>query len=245
MFMMYLDLEELPELFNGLWSWSASRPALAWWRRRDYLGRRGDLAAEVRRTILDAGGRPPEGPIRMLTHLRYFGICFNPVTFYYCFDGAGERVETIVAEITNTPWGHRHQYVLREGSDAESRDVQRYRFAKSFYVSPFMPMDVAYDWAFTPPGERLFVNMNLDRGGQRVFDATLLLHRTEISPAALRSTLVRYPLLSAQVVAAIYRQAFSLWRKKAPAYPYPSEGRGVPAPVRTDSHLTSLPEVSA
>lgn len=244
MFMMYLDLDELPALFKGLWSWSASHPAPAWWRRRDYLGRDGDLAACVRKAVIDSGGRPPEGPIRMLTHLRYFGVCFNPVTFYYCFDRVGERVETIVAEITNTPWGHRHRYVLT-GAQADARDLHRYRFAKTFYVSPFMPMDVGYDWSFTPPGERLFVNMNLERGGKKVFDATLLMHRTEISPASLRRTLVRYPMLSVQLIGAIYREAFALWRKKAPAYPYPAEGRGVLSTDRPDAHPKTLPEVSA
>ena len=83
----------------------------------------------------------PAGPIRLLTHLRYFGYCMNPVSFYYCFDAAGTALETIVAEITNTPWRERHQYVLPV---AERRRALRFEFDKDFHVSPFMPMEMQY-----------------------------------------------------------------------------------------------------
>ena len=95
----------------------------------------------------------------MLTHLRYFGIGFNPVTFYYCFDAADTRVESIVAEITNTPWNERHAYVLTDPMPEAAPRVLRYRFAKEFHVSPFMPMEMDYDWRFGVPGKRLAVNM--------------------------------------------------------------------------------------
>jgi DUF1365 family protein len=238
MFMVYLDLEELPRVMDGMWTWSARRPALAWWRRRDYLGKTGDLAEAVRRTVREAGGGEVRGPIRMLTHLRLFGCCFNPVTFYYCFDRAGERVETIVAEITNTPWKHRHRYVLssRQGA-ADSEAPVRFRFSKSFYVSPFLPMEAGYDWTFTAPGERLFVHMNVDGaggeggsgGGTRLFDATLLLRRTELSRGSMRRMLVKYPMLTARVIWRIYAEAFGLWRRRVGAFAYPSATAGVRA----------------
>jgi DUF1365 family protein len=117
LFMMYVDLAELDEVFRGRWLWSVKRPALAWLRRADYLtDRDGDtrtpLDQAVRNRVQLETGSRPRGPIRMLTHLRYFGVGFNPVTFYYCFDREDTRVETIVAEITNTPWKERHAYVL-------------------------------------------------------------------------------------------------------------------------------------
>ena len=113
-FMTYLDLGELDEVFRGRWLWSTRRPALAWMRRADYLGDPAvPLDEAVRERVARETGERPRGPIRLLTHLRMLGACFNPVSFYYCFDQAGERVETIVAEITNTPWNERHAYVLQ------------------------------------------------------------------------------------------------------------------------------------
>ena len=136
LFLAYLDLAELDTVFRGRWLWSARRFALAWFRRRDHLGSPAmPLDQAVRDLVERHSGRRPQGPIRLLTHLRYFGYCFNPVSFYYCFDAQGEQVETVVAEVNNTPWGERHCYVL----DGEPR--LRYRTSKAMHVSPFMPMD--------------------------------------------------------------------------------------------------------
>ena len=143
----------------------------------------------------------------MLANLRYFGIGFNPVTFYYCFDEADTQVESIVAEITNTPWNERHAYVLTQPM-AEVRDrVLRYRFAKDFHVSPFMPMEMQYDWRFGVPGRALSVNMQNYRDGERVFDATLDLSRREIGAASLARALVDFPCMTATVLGGIYTQA--------------------------------------
>lgn len=217
LFMAYLDLAELDEVFRGRWLWSARRPALAWFKRADYLGDAAlPLDEAVREKVWRETGVRPRGPIRLLTHLRMFGHCFNPVSFYYCFDARGERVETVVAEITNTPWKERHAYVLPvRGGD------MRFRFGKSFHVSPFMPMAQQYDWRFGAPGERLAVHMeNLDERG-KVFDATLVLERREISPAALAGALARHPFLTLQVLGAIHWQALWLWAKRVPVHAHP------------------------
>lgn len=133
LFMAYLDLTELDRVFRGRWFWSTRRPALAWFRRADYLGDPSvPLDQAVRDCVERNTGVRPRGPIRLLTHLRYFGYVFNPVSFYYCFDTADTRVETIVAEITNTPWGERHAYVL----SARGEQPLRFRFGKAFHVSP-------------------------------------------------------------------------------------------------------------
>lgn len=220
LFMMYLDLDELPGLFDRRWLWSVRHPAPARFRRRDHLGDpERDLASEVRRLVGAAVGRAPVGPIRLLTHLRYFGYGFNPVSLYYLFDGADERVEAIVAEVNNTPWGERHCYVL-PGEVSPSR-VGRYRFDKEFHVSPFMPMDLEYDWRVSMPGERLAVHIENRRGEEPLFDATLLLERREIGTASLASCLLRFPFMTARVVSAIHWQAARLWWKKAPFHPHP------------------------
>ena len=219
LFMMYVDLAELDEVFRGRWLWSARRPALAWLRREDYIGNAAwPIDTVVRDRIEQHSGTRPTGPIRMLTHLRYFGIGFNPVTFYYCFDGADTRVDSIVAEITNTPWNERHAYVLTQPM-AEARDrVLRYRFAKEFHISPFMPMEMNYDWRFGTPGRSLHVNMQNFQHGERVFDATLNLSRREIGAGALARALVSFPCMTATVIGGIYTQALRLWLKRIPFF---------------------------
>jgi len=223
LFMMYLDLAELPQLFRGRWLWSARRPAVAWFRRADHLGDPGTpLDEAVRVLVADRTGTRPDGPVRLLTHLRYFGFGMNPVSFYFCFDRAGERVDFVVGEVNNTPWGEQHCYVLdRRSSLAEGRR-RRWRFPKSFHVSPFMPMDQTYDWAFLEPGERLVVHMESVEAGRSVFDATLSLERREIRGAALARVLLRHPLLTVEVLGAIYWNALRLWWKRVPVFTHPA-----------------------
>jgi len=219
LFMVYVDLAELHEVFRGRWLWSTSRPAIAWLRRRDYLGDPAvPLDTAVRDRVAAETGVRPQGPIRMLTHLRYFGIGFNPVTFYYCFDRADRRVESIVAEITNTPWNERHAYVLPDVGPARPL---RYRIAKQFHVSPFMPMDLSYDWRFSQPSARLSVHMEDLQDDRKIFDATLTLQRREISSAALAHALIAFPFMTARVVGAIYWQALRLWLKRIPFHSHP------------------------
>ena len=224
LFMAYLDLAELERVFRGRWLWSARRPALAWLRRADYLGDpRVPLDEAVRARVAQATGLRPAGPIRMLTHLRTFGLSFNPVTFYYVFDPADTRVETIVAEVTNTPWNERHAYVLADGNNEGRGATRRHRLAKRFHVSPFMPMDIAYDWRFSAPGETLSVHMENYRQGAKVFDATLALERQPISGASLSRALALFPLMTAKVVLAIYWEALRLWAKRVPFHTHPKK----------------------
>ena len=242
LFMLYLDLSELDDVFRDYWFWSTRKPALAWFKRSDYLGDPSvSLAQAVGDAVLAHSGKKPQGPIRMLTHLRYFGYCFNPVTFYYCFDKAGEHVEAIIAEITNTPWGERHHYVLTEPDQSEQARVQRFQFAKDFHVSPFFPMDLDYDWRFARPGQRLSVHMNLIRDRRKVFDATLRLEREEINGLSLAWVLIRYPLLTLQVVTAIYAHAAWLKLKGTPFFAHPAHQ---PPPVTEPKpHDNSRPPV--
>ena len=225
LFMAYLDLDELPELFDGRMLWSARRPALAWFRRSDYLGDpEVPLADAVRELVAERTGARPKGPIRLLTHLRYFGKSFNPVSFYYCFAADGKQVVAVVADVTNTPWGERHSYVMgvADSADHGSVTVMHAQFDKQLHVSPLMGMDHTYDWRLTEPSEQLLVHIASRRtSGERVFDATLSLNRRELTPSAMRSALLRYPFLTARILARIYTHALRLKLRGAKYFPHP------------------------
>jgi DUF1365 family protein len=233
LFMMYLDLDEAPGLFRGRWFWAVGRRALAWLRREDHLGDPDQpLIESVRDLVAEQTGRRPAGPVRLLTHLRYFGYCFNPVSFYYCFDEADERVETIVAEVNNTPWGERHCYVLHDGEPLGQAGARRWAPEKKMHVSPFMPMDVDYDWRFSEPRGSLSVHMQNFREGEKLFDATLGLTRNEITGASLARVLLTYPWMTARVIVAIHWQALRLWLKRVPFLVHPDK-KEAPATANT------------
>jgi len=221
--MLLLDLGELDEVFRGRWLWSTKRPAPVRWRREDYLGDPArPLDDSVRDLVAGATGFRPEGPVRMLTNARHFGYGFNPVSFYYCWDRAGTALEAVVAEVSNTPWGERHPYVLDvRRAERSSGSSLRWQFGKAFHVSPFMPMDIDYDWRFGIPGEALFVHMENWRQGERMFDATLTMERRPIDGLSLASVLARRPFLTAKVIAGIHWQAARLWLKRIPFHEHP------------------------
>lgn len=229
---LYLDLDELETAFRGRWLWSVNRRNLAQWRRSDYLGPSSQpLADAVRERIRATTGDRHSGPIRMLTHLRYAGHVFNPVTFYYCFGADGAALEYIVAEITNTPWAQRHAYVLDSRATARAGQVLGWEFDKTFHVSPFIGMERRYAWQFTAPSQVLSVHMQVSEGTGREFDATLSLRRRPLDGAGLARVLCRYPLMTAQVVAAIHWQALRLWIMGTPVHAHPG-GTGIVAPGR-------------
>ncbi len=224
LFMMYLDLSELESVFKGRIFWSVERPNIAWFRRSDYLG---DpyvpLDTAVRNLLHERTGNQPQGSIRMLTHLRYFGHNFNPVTFYYSFDPDGSRVQSIVAHITNTPWGERHSYVLSEKQNIGTDREKHFQFSKSFHVSPFLDMDMDYDWRFSEPDNQLRVQMVNIRNGIKLFQARLDLNRIEITGRNLVRMLLSYPPMTLKVVFGIYWQALRLRMKGATIYTHPAK----------------------
>ncbi len=223
LFMMYLDLAEIDTVFAPYWFWSSHRPALARFRRRDHYG---DPDTSLDTTIRDLverdAGQRPDGPIRLLTHLSYFGFCFNPLSVYYCYDRA-EQLRHVVLEVSNTPWREQHCYVLSADTD-RSDAGHRFRFDKNFHVSPFLPMDMQYRCRLTTPDDMLYVALDNYRDGEKIFGSHLSLERSEINHRSMAATLLRDPLLTARIVALIHWQAGRLWFKKAPVYTHPGNG---------------------
>jgi uncharacterized protein len=216
--LVYLDLDEVPALFGG--RLVARRPGLVRFRRSDYLGDPAvPLARAVRDVVARRTGTDPGGPVRVLTQPRTFGHCFNPVSFYYCFAPDGERLEAVVAEVTNTPWGERHAYVLPRGGDGPVLDGGG---AKALHVSPFMAMDQRYTWRATRPGPTLSVHVASTEAGAPAFDATLALSRAPLTTHSLARATARHPAATLRVLALIYGHAAALWLRRVPVHPHPA-----------------------
>jgi DUF1365 family protein len=230
--LFYLDLDELDGLLAGSWLWRRGTFWPVSFHRADYLG---DAAVPLKQAVLDEVearlGRRPEGPVRMLTHLRTFGYAFNPVTFYYCFARDGVTLQALAAEITNTPWKERHTYVIAADTPGASAS-----FDKAFHVSPFFGMDQSYRWTFTPPGEDLAVTMVNIEHGREVFSASLKMRRRPLIAANLAGLIVRQPVAPLGVVAAIYWQALRLRLKGTPYVDHPSRAAARSAAGRMSAH---------
>jgi|KBSSwiStaDraftv2_1062776.scaffolds.fasta_scaffold42436_2 DUF1365 family protein len=220
--LVYADLDELPRLFGG--RLIARRPGFVRFRRADYLGDPAvPLAADVRALVARRTGSDPGGPVRLLTQPRTLGHCFNPVSFYYCFRPGGEHLAAVVAEVTNTPWGERHAYVLPSGGDGPVLDGEA---DKALHVSPFMAMDQRYTWRASRPGATLSVHIASTEHGAPAFDATLSLRRTPLTRRSLARVCLRYPAATLRVLALIYGHAAVLWLRRVPVHAHPAaEGR--------------------
>ena len=240
LFQPYLDLDELGQVFDGSWLWSVERFGLAQFRRSDHFG---DQQRPLKECVLEEverqTGERLAGPVRLLTNLRYFGYIINPVSYFFCFDSTGQRVQAVLAEVTNTPWGERHLYVLPAIRNQDGTCRQLWN-DKVFHVSPFMQMNQRYSWRMSEPGRSLFIHIEnhvrgsdaaaserAGRDGTNLFDVTMRMRRCEITPAILRKTLLSQPILTARVAAAIYWQAFRLWRKGVPFVPHPKSATAV------------------
>lgn len=234
--LFYIDLDELPFLFNGVRGWSLEAFNLGRFCRRDYLGDAAvPLKQAVQHEVTQLLGYCPTGPVRMLTNLRIWGFCFNPVTFYYLFDAAAEYPRVVLAQVNNTPWNERHCYALE--CDPATGKIKT-SFDKRFHVSPFNPLAMRYFWASTSPAEQLVVHMenhaapvglDSDTSVVKHMDATLTLTRKSWSAARLHKLLWLQPWLAIKVPVAIYWQALKLLIKGAPVYGHSSRSSKIKA----------------
>lgn len=231
LFMVYLDLDELPSLVGSRRLIASRRYASRSFLRSDHLYDSSQpLATEIREVIQSETGESPRGPIRLLTQLRCFGYYMSPLNLFYVFDEGGEHVDYVVAEVNNTPWKERHCYVLWDGNRAATAPLE-FNHNKGFHVSPFMAMELEYRWRLTEPGEDLAIALANRHGSRKLFDANLTLQRHELSRPKLNRMSLRYPLMTATISAAIYYQALRLWWKKCPFYTHPQRPHKSPDPT--------------
>ncbi|MSX02162.1 MAG: DUF1365 family protein [Actinobacteria bacterium] len=217
-FMVYLDLDEMPRLFDRLPGWSARRPALVRFRREDYFdGATTPLAEAVRDLVCDRIGRRPTGPVRLLTNPRIAGYVFNPISLYCILKSESEELDVLVLEVTNTPWGERCWYVL------EGPQLDGARFPKEMHVSPFVEMGIDYRLSFDRPGDSLNLRLEVLEGDELVLDTSLTLARSPLNARTAVGQLLRHPLMTFRVTAAIHWQALKLWIKRVPFVPHPAK----------------------
>ncbi|MDO3385570.1 DUF1365 domain-containing protein [Gilvimarinus sp. SDUM040013] len=211
----YMDLDEIDSLMAASRWLSCTGWNIGQFKRSDYMepfdqSLKSIAVAEVERALSCSISNPK---VYLLTNLRQWGQCFNPVSLYYVYDA--QELIAIVAEVNNTPWKERHRYVV--GLVGLEPPYQQ-SFAKCFHVSPFNPMDMQYRWQCNEPGSSLDVHMENWAGEEKHMDATLSLHRKSWVPTNLNRSLLRTPFNSLKVSLSIYWQAAKLWWKKAPIY---------------------------
>lgn len=245
----FLDLGELPHL-NGLAPfWGYEKRAPICFRRTDYLGDpRVPLDQVVRDVVEQRTAARPLGPIRLLTCPRFFGYCFNPVSFYFCYGANPSEIDCVVAEVTNTPWLERHCYVLPVPAHRRHERVHSFVTPKELHVSPFMDMHQDYHWRVTTPGDRVSVHIGNRKDGRRLFDASMTLRRESLTRASLARSLVLPPLTTVRITAAIYFEALRLWMKGAPFFPHPryrSEAHAPESPTPKSGRETEPKEVES
>lgn len=219
LFLAYLDVDALPGSLDAIPAWSARRPAPVHFRRQDFFdGGPQPLGDAVRDLVQERLGWRPRGPVTLLAHLRTLGWLFNPLSVYYCWAPGDDDLDAIVLEVTNTPWGERHWYVFDARGGVVTATTQ-----KAMYVSPFLPMNLDYQITWTDPGAELRLRIEAERGGVKVFEADMVLTRAALDRTHGLTALLRYPLMTLRVSAAIYREALRLLARRFRVYRHTAE----------------------
>lgn len=259
--LFYIDLDELPELFDGVTGWSLNRANFGSFRRTDFLGDpvvplKDAVYCEVNRLLaaseqstISSTIRCPDGPVRMLTNLRVLGFCFNPVTLYYLFNRHSVQPAMILAQVNNTPWNERHTYLIH--CDEETGKANSH-FDKQFHVSPFNQLDMEYRWISSVPAEHILVHMEnhmsltsssgcAEQQSTCQMDATLTLKRQPWSESALQKILWLQPWAAIKVPVAIYWQALRLFVKGVPVHNHKTVN---PLPAASSTEIKTTGESS-
>jgi DUF1365 family protein len=208
-FWFLLDLDELDELSNKLRWFSYNRSNIFSFYDADHGdGTATPIRTQIERKLAEAQVDLAGGRIRLLCMPRTLGYCFNPISIYFCYR-ADASLAVVVYQVHNT-FGERHSYVIRvEGQNAALYQ----RSQKIIYVSPFLDMDMRYDFRITGPDERIAVGICASSSQKPVLNAVLAGVRSDLTDRNLMSVFVKIPALTIKVLAAIHWEALRLWTK--------------------------------
>ena len=225
LFMFCFDIGDLPNSFKDIKQVSIERFNWFSFHRKNYLSHPEiPLDEYARQLIVAKFNTYPKGKIYLLTHLSCLGYCFNPISLYFIFDETNQQLDYLILEVTNTPWGEKHNYVL-ERSGKPTKEVYHYRFQKELHVSPFMAMNYEYQFNLKLNKQKITVHMENRIDGKKDFDATLMLTASAQNATPITKGFRHYPLITYKVAAAIYWQALKLWMKGVPFHSHPKTGK--------------------
>lgn len=212
-FQCLFDLDEIDRIDARCRLFSRNRFNLFSFHDRDFGDRSGNpLRPQIEALMRRAGQEPDGGPIRLLTMPRMLGHVFNPLSVWFCHHRDGS-LATIVYEVTNT-FKERHSYVIPVAAGQGGEPLIRQSCDKSFYVSPFMDIDMRYDFTVEPPMERTRVVVAGGDAQGPLIVAAFSGQRRELSDGALLKAFLRHPLLGLKVVAGIHVEALWLFLKR-------------------------------
>ena len=222
LYMAYINLKEINNLLPNSFFWGFNKKALISFNRSDYLDRpEKNLIDAVKNLVFERIGKKIKGPIYLLAHLRTLGHCFNPVSFYYCFDKSEKKIDAIIAEVTNTPWKERYSYVI-DCENSEKNNLFKNIQKKELHVSPFFEMNHQYHFSISKPDNLISIKIDNFKKGVKVHEALLSLNKQEFSKKSLIRSLINYPLMTIKVVTAIHWQAIKLWFRGAKFFNNPN-----------------------
>ena len=242
----WIDLDDIPSLAKHSRWWSIEKFNAIAFYRKDYLPGEKDLKQTVINEITSDTGQTFTGKVFLLTNLRSWGYCYNPVSFYFCFDEQ-QQLRFILADINNTPWNERHCYVHDVlssqqakqtelsheddmiGDEIKKKSKHSFHFDKVFHVSPFMPMNMFYQWHYQVKEHSILIHMELfDKATEQhlaplKFYANMALKKESLNQKNANMLPFKFPFLCGKVLWGIYWNALKLWLKKVPFYDHPSE----------------------